>query len=124
MKISWKIKEVGMCHLADYHAQFYVFTVSQNKMSKSYVNINVKEGKNLVSKDSNGFSDPYVKVNIPSTYPAGKSLANKSAVIKATLNPKWGFIVSGYEGVTSDKLATLSPVKVKTTILTQYSLLN
>ena len=45
--------------------------------------IHLKHGERLISCDSNGFSDPYVKFKL------GKYATRKSETIPKTLNPKW-----------------------------------
>jgi Ca2+-dependent lipid-binding protein len=52
--------------------------------------IKIIEGKGLGGFDSNGKSDPYVKVK-----QNGKKLG-RSETIKSTVNPTWNFILSPF----------------------------
>ena len=55
----------------------------------------------LVSKDSNGFSDPYVKLIL------GKEV-HKSEIIKKTLNPRWDKVGPLSAAMSPDALAPAS----------------
>jgi hypothetical protein len=78
----------------------------------SYIHINIKEGRNLVAKDPNGASDPYIKVNVPQTFPSSKSVSVKSKYIPETLNPVWNFVITCYSGITLQKVNSLPTLKV------------
>ena len=63
------------------------------------VHVEVHSGQNLISADTNGFSDPYVKVGQTPHDPtlskkAQKAFGVKTPVCKKTLNPEWGFASS------------------------------
>uniref|UniRef100_A0A1I8F3Q0 Multiple C2 and transmembrane domain-containing protein n=1 Tax=Macrostomum lignano TaxID=282301 RepID=A0A1I8F3Q0_9PLAT len=47
------------------------------------LHLHLIKGSNLVVRDSNGFSDPYVKLKL------GRKLLAKSRVIEKSLNPRW-----------------------------------
>lgn len=57
--------------------------------------INIKNATNLKAADSNGFSDPYTKVEV--NY-GTKKVSYKTKIIKKTLNPEWNetFVVPNF----------------------------
>eukprot|EP00494_Astrolonche_serrata_P026086 UN26347 len=58
----------------------------QPPSKKGKLSIFVQSGKDLVSADSNGLSDPFLEIKV-----IGKSTqTQKTKVIKKTLNPTWG----------------------------------
>jgi stress response protein SCP2 len=67
--------------------------------------INVPEAKDLLGKDRNGLSDPYVKL-----YVNGKK--SKSRVVRKCLNPKWDNVRHFKSFETLDKLSTPPVVSV------------
>jgi phosphatidylserine decarboxylase len=58
-------------------------------MDGSVLTVNVIEGKNLIAKDINGTSDPYVILSIEN-----QRLSTK--YIKNTLNPVWNELLELY----------------------------
>ena len=56
--------------------------------SASQIIIRILEARNLKATDSNGFSDPYVKI-LQSQAGGKPKTIHKTAVIKKTLNPEW-----------------------------------
>ncbi len=57
-------------------------------MIKGVMEIQVTRGRDLVAKDSNGLSDPYVVIKY------GSRVMFRSKVIKETLNPEWNETVT------------------------------
>ena len=75
----WKLRNSGN----DFpDAKKKALIVNGTHTSKKINNHSVVQGRNLVSKDFNGFSDPYVIISI-------KEQIFKSKIIKKTLNPQW-----------------------------------
>jgi hypothetical protein len=56
-------------------------------MSKLFILVN--EGVDLLSADSNGFSDPYCKVEVKISGKTNKTVSFKTKTIMKTLNPIW-----------------------------------
>lgn len=67
------------------------------------LSVRAVDGKNLLSADTNGFSDPYVKVKLLTrTREHVKSVAGKDAELRTTtkyvtLNPVWGEVCAFYD---------------------------
>lgn len=61
----------------------------------------VIEGKGLGAFDSNGKSDPYVKIKCN-----GKNLG-RSQIIKNTLNPVWNYVLDGKTFAIGDEIEIL-----------------
>ena len=63
-------------------------SVSPSTSSSQILVCDIKEAKNLIPMDPNGFSDPYVKVKL---LPESKSspIKRKTKVVKSSLNPVW-----------------------------------
>lgn len=65
-----------------------------------YLHVRVISGENLMPMDSNGLSDPYVKVSlVDDDKVAYKSMVHRVPYEAQTLNPKWdhGFYIGGSE---------------------------
>ena len=63
---------------------------SAGSLEGKVLTVNLLGGRNLASKDSNGFSDPYVVAHLlDKDGKQIKSSKTKSKVIKKTLNPQW-----------------------------------
>jgi len=65
-------------------------TTSQITLNEKILSVTILSGRNLVSKDSNGLSDPYVVVHLlDSNGNVDKKSKQKSSVNEKTLNPVW-----------------------------------
>jgi len=83
------------------------------QFERKYIILSIIEGRNLAPKDSNGLSDPYLKI----TY-GENSYEQKTQVIHNTLNPIWGEAMTAkkYEAKTdypNDKVSNVFKIPYK-----------
>ena len=112
---------------------------------KLVMTLKVDAGRGLVSRDSNGLSDPYVKMFITGPWkglvPAKLEKGKKTSVVKKSLNPEWneelvlkideGLVKSNFDIMLNveiwdkdtfghDSMGRLPPISVKKMMLGQF----